>query len=148
MRLNMDVFRTRNGGTNMSATCYRNYFILSVPGLYVDVYAYNNFIWILSVSYSVGIEIRSRELETFASSATNCIAVDPFFSVWPWSSVTTSFVTAFIHLCFNSKIGCKKQSGPTTHLRRRRGEGRYSSYSIPTWALDGVSGQRHTPAAL
>jgi hypothetical protein len=31
---------------------------------------------------------------------------------------------------------------------RRRGERSYSSYSFTTPALDGVSGQRHTPAAL
>jgi hypothetical protein len=32
--------------------------------------------------------------------------------------------------------------------RRRLGERRYSSYSFLTSALDGVSGQRHAPAAL
>jgi hypothetical protein len=31
---------------------------------------------------------------------------------------------------------------------RRLGERRYSSYSFLTWALDGVSGQHHAPAAL
>jgi hypothetical protein len=36
----------------------------------------------------------------------------------------------------------------TTHLWRRRGERMYSSYSFTTSALMGVSGQRHTPAAL
>jgi hypothetical protein len=31
---------------------------------------------------------------------------------------------------------------------RRLGERRYSSYSFMTSALDGVSGQRHAPAAI
>jgi hypothetical protein len=34
------------------------------------------------------------------------------------------------------------------HLWRRGVERRYSSYSLLTSALDGVSGQRHAPAAL
>jgi hypothetical protein len=37
---------------------------------------------------------------------------------------------------------------PTTHLWRHRGERMYSSYSFSNSALDGVSGQRHAPAAL
>jgi hypothetical protein len=31
---------------------------------------------------------------------------------------------------------------------RRRDESMYSSYSFLTWAVDGVSGQRHAPATL
>jgi hypothetical protein len=42
----------------------------------------------------------------------------------------------------------KSRSNPTTHLWRPRGNRRYSSYSFMTSALDGVSGQRHAPAAL
>jgi hypothetical protein len=42
---------------------------------------------------------------------------------------------------------CKSKSSPTTHLWRRRGEKKYSSYSFTTSELDG-SGQRHGPAAL
>jgi hypothetical protein len=41
------------------------------------------------------------------------------------------------------------KSSPTTHLWRRRGERRYSSYLFTTSALEGeVSGERHAPAAL
>jgi hypothetical protein len=39
----------------------------------------------------------------------------------------------------------KKTRSPTTHLWRRKGERRYSSYSFMTSVLDGVSGQRHAP---
>jgi hypothetical protein len=38
----------------------------------------------------------------------------------------------------------KKQSSPAT----AKGERKYSSYSFLTSAVDGVSGQRHAPAAL
>jgi hypothetical protein len=37
---------------------------------------------------------------------------------------------------------------PTTHQWRRRVERRYSSYCFTTSTLDGVSCQRHAPAAL
>jgi hypothetical protein len=42
----------------------------------------------------------------------------------------------------------KKQSSPATRHGGAWGERRYSSYSFLTSALDGVSGQRHAPAAL
>jgi hypothetical protein len=45
----------------------------------------------------------------------------------------------FLHSFINSK----RQSSPITHLRRRRGERTYSSYSFTTSALDGVSGVSH-----
>jgi hypothetical protein len=40
------------------------------------------------------------------------------------------------------------QSCPATRHGGTWGERRYSSYSYLTSALDGVSGQRHAPAAL
>jgi hypothetical protein len=43
---------------------------------------------------------------------------------------------------------CKKQSSPATRHGGAWRERRYSSYSFLTSALDGVSGQRHAPAAL
>jgi hypothetical protein len=48
---------------------------------------------------------------------------------------------------YNHRDGYQSAS-TTTHLWRRRGERRYSSYSITTSALDGVSGQRYSPAVL
>jgi hypothetical protein len=45
----------------------------------------------------------------------------------------------------------RKQSSPATRHGGAWGGGeerRYSSYSFLTWALHGVSGQRHAPAAL
>jgi hypothetical protein len=41
-----------------------------------------------------------------------------------------------------------KQSSPATRHGGAWGQRRYSSYSFLTSALDGVSGQRHAPAAL
>jgi hypothetical protein len=55
-------------------------------------------------------------------------------------------VTAGQHFRRVNNIFLKVKSSPTT--RRRRGERRYSAYSLTTLALDGVSGQRHAPAAL
>jgi hypothetical protein len=40
------------------------------------------------------------------------------------------------------------KSCPATRHGGAWGERRYSSYSFPTSALNGVSGQRHAPAAL
>jgi hypothetical protein len=48
--------------------------------------------------------------------------------------------------CWNSISKKLKLSHYTP--RRRLGERRYSSYSFLTSALDGVSGQRHAPAAI
>jgi hypothetical protein len=42
----------------------------------------------------------------------------------------------------------KSKSSPATRHEGKCGERRYSSYSYLTSALDGVSGQRHAPAAL
>jgi hypothetical protein len=44
--------------------------------------------------------------------------------------------------------GVSEQGCHTTRHEGAWGERRYSSYSLSTSALDGVSGQRHVPAAL
>jgi hypothetical protein len=55
--------------------------------------------------------------------------------------------------CNLQRLGCicidrVKKSSPATRHGGAWGERRYSSYSFTTSALDGVSGQRHAPAAL
>jgi hypothetical protein len=50
-------------------------------------------------------------------------------------------------MCFTCFEARQKQSSPAPR-RRLGGERRYISYSLLTSALDGVSGQRHAPAAL
>jgi hypothetical protein len=51
------------------------------------------------------------------------------------------YMNTIMNLCF------RKKQFPYMP-RRRLGERNYSSYSITTSALDGVSGQRHAPAAF
>jgi hypothetical protein len=52
-----------------------------------------------------------------------------------------------VYLCQNVRSK-KKVKQPRYTPWRRLGERKYSSYSFTTWALDGVSGERHAPAAL
>jgi hypothetical protein len=56
--------------------------------------------------------------------------------------VTAQYVIAFEQIC-----KCKVKNVPLPPCRHQ-GERRYSSYSFLASALDGVSGQRHTPAGL
>jgi hypothetical protein len=53
-----------------------------------------------------------------------------------------------IHVKASKVLGNMIPSRPTIHLWRCRGERAYSSYLFTTSTLDGVSGQRHVPAAL
>jgi hypothetical protein len=56
-------------------------------------------------------------------------------------------VRVFVLRIYTHHYQVNKLSSPTNAMEAL-GEGRYSSYSFTTSALDGVSGQRHSPAAL
>jgi hypothetical protein len=63
-----------------------------------------------------------------------------------WPQIETMTQTVSLNSCITTGVIKVKQSRCTPWRRLR--ERRYSSYSFTTSALDGVSGQRHTPAVF
>jgi hypothetical protein len=67
------------------------------------------------------------------------------FSLCPPFPYTHMNTNAYTHM---NTYTHNKQSSPATRHGGALGDRRYSSYSLLTLAVDGVSGQRHAPAAL
>jgi hypothetical protein len=98
----------------------------------------NNNYWNITCRYALDLSLHQTRLSKCNGSWNASIKQNVNFKFQP--------PAIFVFFVFRKSKSKAKQSRYTPW--RCLGERRYSSYSFTTSALDGVSGQRHDPAAL